>query len=155
MKQVEIFTDGSCLGNPGPGGIGILLRYQGHEKTLSQGYFQTTNNRMELRAVIIALQRLKEPCQVQLHSDSQYMKNGITQWIFSWKQKGWKTANGKSVKNQDLWQQLDSEIRRHQIEWCWVKGHAGHRENEICDELAKAGANAPTQADEGYQVEAD
>ena len=155
MKQVEIFTDGSCLGNPGPGGIGILLRYQGHEKTLSQGYFQTTNNRMELRAVIIALQRLKEPCQVQLHSDSQYMKNGITQWIFSWKQKGWKTANGKSVKNQDLWQQLDSEIRRHQIEWCWVKGHAGHRENEICDELAKAGANVPTQADEGYQVEAD
>ena len=83
------------------------------------------------------------------------MKNGITQWIFSWKQKGWKTANGKSVKNQDLWQQLDSEIQRHQIEWCWVKGHAGHRENEICDELAKAGANAPTQADEGYQVEAD
>ena len=155
MKQVEIFTDGSCLGNPGPGGIGILLRYQGHEKTLSQGYFQTTNNRMELRAVIIALQRLKEPCQVQLHSDSQYMKNGITQWIFSWKQKGWKTANGKSVKNQDLWQQLDSEIQRHQIEWCWVKGHAGHRENEICDELAKAGANVPTQADEGYQVEAD
>ena len=155
MKQVEIFTDGSCLGNPGPGGIGILLRYQGHEKTLSQGYFQTTNNRMELRAVIIALQRLKEPCQVQLHSDSQYMKNGITQWIFSWKQKGLKTANGKAVKNQDLWQQLDSEIRRHQIEWCWVKGHAGHRENEICDELAKAGANVPTQADEGYQVEAD
>ena len=155
MKQVEIFTDGSCLGNPGPGGIGILLRYQGHEKTLSQGYFQTTNNRMELRAVIIALQRLKESCHVQLHSDSQYMKNGITQWIFSWKQKGWKTANGKSVKNQDLWQQLDSEIRRHQIEWCWVKGHAGHRENEICDELAKAGANVPTQADEGYQVEAD
>lgn len=153
MKLVEIFTDGSCLGNPGKGGIGILLRYKGTEKTLSKGYFQTTNNRMELRAVIEALAMLKEPCRVQLHSDSQYMKNGITQWIFSWRQKGWKTANGKPVKNQDLWMALDSEIQRHQIEWAWVKGHSGHRENEICDELAKAGANDPTLEDIGYEPE--
>lgn len=153
MKKVDIFTDGSCLGNPGKGGIGILLRYNQHEKTVSRGYFQTTNNRMELRAVIEALAMLKEPCQVCLHSDSQYMKNGITKWIFSWKQKGWKTASGGAVKNQDLWQALDREIVRHQIEWAWVKGHSGHRENEICDELAKQGANNPTLEDVGYVAE--
>ncbi|WP_294088216.1 ribonuclease HI [uncultured Actinobacillus sp.] len=153
MKQVEIFTDGSCLGNPGKGGIGILLRYNRHEKTVSQGYFQTTNNRMELRAVIEALAMLKEPCQVHLHSDSQYMKDGITKWIFNWKRNNWKTANGKAVKNQDLWIALDAEIQRHKMEWHWVKGHAGHRENEICDELAKAGANNPTLEDIGYNAE--
>ena len=144
MKQIEIFTDGSCLGNPGPGGLGVLLRYQQHEKTLSQGFFQTTNNRMELRAVIVALNALKEPCQVSLYSDSQYMKNGITQWIQNWKRNQWKTSQGKAVKNQDLWIALDEAIQKHQIHWHWVKGHSGHRENEICDILAKQGAMHPT-----------
>ncbi|QIW16411.1 ribonuclease HI [Pasteurellaceae bacterium RH1A] len=151
MKLVEIFTDGSCLGNPGKGGIGILLRYKGLEKTKSQGYFQTTNNRMELRAVIEALNMLKEPCQVRLHSDSQYMQNGIQKWIFNWRKNNWKTANKQPVKNQDLWIALDEAISRHQVEWTWVKGHSGHRENELCDELAKAGANNPTLDDVGYE----
>ncbi|WP_373820139.1 ribonuclease HI [Glaesserella sp.] len=152
MKQVEIFTDGSCLGNPGKGGIGILLRYKGKEKTVSSGYFLTTNNRMELRAVIEALSLLKEPCQVILHSDSQYVKNGIQQWIFSWKKNNWKTSSNKPVKNQDLWMLLDDSIKRHKMEWRWVKGHDGHRENEICDQLAKAAANSPTLDDDGYQL---
>ncbi|WP_373777364.1 ribonuclease HI [Glaesserella sp.] len=152
MKQVEIFTDGSCLGNPGKGGIGILLRYKGKEKTVSNGYFLTTNNRMELRAVIEALSLLKEPCQVILHSDSQYVKNGIQQWIFSWKKNNWKTSSNKPVKNQDLWMLLDDSIKRHKMEWRWVKGHDGHRENEICDQLAKAAANSPTLDDDGYQL---
>lgn len=153
LKQIEIFTDGSCLGNPGAGGIGILLRYKQHEKQISQGFFQTTNNRMELRAVIIALNSLTEPCFVILHSDSQYMKNGITQWIFNWKKNNWKASSGKAVKNQDLWRLLDQAIQRHQIEWRWVKGHSGHRENEICDQLAKQGAENPTLEDVGYQAE--
>lgn len=151
MKLVEIFTDGSCLGNPGPGGIGILLRYQGKEKQISQGYYLTTNNRMELRAVIDALNALKEPCQVRLHSDSQYMKNGIQKWIFNWKKNNWKTSNKTPVKNQDLWIALDQAMSRHQVDWQWVKGHSGHRENEICDQLAKAGANNPAFDDHGYQ----
>ena len=153
QKQIEIFTDGSCLGNPGQGGIGILLCYKQHEKQISKGYFLTTNNRMELLAVIEALNTLKEPCTVKLHSDSQYMKNGITQWIFNWKKNNWKTSNNKAVKNQDLWIQLDQAIRKHQIQWQWVKGHSGHRENEICDELAKRGAENPTLEDTGYQPE--
>lgn len=153
LKQIEIFTDGSCLGNPGAGGVGILLRYKQHEKQISQGFFQTTNNRMELRAVIIALNSLTEPCSVILHSDSQYMKNGITQWIFNWKKNNWKASSGKAVKNQDLWRLLDQAIQRHQIEWHWVKGHSGHRENEICDQLAKQGAENPTLEDVGYQAE--
>lgn len=151
LKTVEIFTDGSCLGNPGKGGIGIVLRYRGREKTVSQGYFQTTNNRMELRAVIEALNLLKEPCRVLLHSDSQYMKNGIQKWIFNWKRNNWRTSDNKAVKNQDLWQALDLATARHDIEWQWVKGHSGHRENELCDELAKASANQPTLVDEGYE----
>lgn len=150
MKLVEIFTDGSCLGNPGKGGIGILLRYQGREKQISQGYFLTTNNRMELLAVIEALNALKEPCRVQLHSDSQYMQNGIQKWIFNWKKNNWKTSDKKPVKNQDLWIALDNAIQRHQVEWQWVKGHSGHYENEICDQLAKQGANNPTLEDSGY-----
>jgi len=153
QKHIEIFTDGSCLGNPGAGGIGALLRYKQHEKTLSKGYFNTTNNRMELRAVIEALQSLKEPCNITLWSDSQYMKNGITQWIFNWKKNHWKTSAGKPVKNQDLWGMLDQLIQQHKIDWRWVKGHAGHRENEICDELAKQGAEHPTLEDVGYQPE--
>ncbi len=151
MKLVEIFTDGSCLGNPGPGGIGILLRYQGKEKQISQGYHLTTNNRMELRAVIDALNALKEPCQVRLHSDSQYMKNGIQKWIFNWKKNNWKTSNKTPVKNQDLWIALDQAMYRHQVDWQWVKGHSGHTENEICDQLAKAGANNPALDDYGYR----
>ncbi|MDH2925501.1 ribonuclease HI [Nicoletella semolina] len=153
MKQVEIFTDGSCLGNPGKGGIGILLRYKGQEKTLSQGYRLTTNNRMELQAVITALSQLKEPCQVKLYSDSQYMKKGIGQWIFNWKKNNWQTSNKKPVKNKDLWLALDKVISSHQLEWCWVKGHSGHRENEICDELARCAAENPSLEDIGYQLE--
>lgn len=151
MKRVEIFTDGSCLGNPGKGGIGVLLRYKGHEKTLSKGFQLTTNNRMELLAVIEALSLLKEQCQVVLASDSQYMKNGIQKWMHNWKRNNWQTSNKTPVKNQDLWIRLDKAIAPHQLEWQWVKGHSGHHENEICDELARTAANNPTLVDEGYQ----
>lgn len=147
MKHIEIFTDGSCLGNPGQGGFGAILRYGRHEKELSEGFFLTTNNRMELLAVIRALQALKEPCAVSLYSDSQYMKQGITQWIHQWKKNGWR--NGK-IKNQDLWQALDQAIAPHKIDWHWVKGHSGHVENERCDVLARTAANNPTSEDTGY-----
>ncbi|MCG3730547.1 ribonuclease HI [Vibrio cincinnatiensis] len=150
-KQVEIFTDGSCLGNPGPGGYGVVLRYKQVEKTLSKGYRLTTNNRMEMLAAVVALQILKEPCEVILTTDSQYVRQGITQWIHNWKQRGWKTADKKPVKNADLWQKLDKETARHHVEWRWVKGHAGHRENEMCDELARTAAENPTEEDHGYQ----
>ncbi|MGR5066377.1 ribonuclease HI [Photobacterium sp. DNB22_13_2] len=151
-KQVEIFTDGSCLGNPGPGGYGTVLRYKQHEKELNDGFFMTTNNRMELLAAIVGLASLKEPCQVDLTTDSQYVRQGITQWIHNWKKRGWKTAEKKPVKNADLWQRLDNETQRHQVSWHWVKGHAGHPENERCDELARAAAESPTQDDTGYQA---
>ncbi|SMY38811.1 ribonuclease HI [Photobacterium andalusiense] len=151
MKQVEIFTDGSCLGNPGPGGYGTVLRYKQHEKELSGGYFITTNNRMELLAAIMGLASLKQPCQVDLTTDSQYVRQGITQWIHNWKKRGWQTADKKPVKNADLWQQLDQETQRHQVQWHWVKGHAGHPENERCDVLARTAAENPTQQDTGYQ----
>ncbi|MCG9678008.1 ribonuclease HI [Vibrio sp. Isolate24] len=150
-KQVEIFTDGSCLGNPGPGGYGIVLRYKQVEKTLAKGYALTTNNRMEMMATIVALQTLKEPCEVILTTDSQYVRQGITQWIHNWKKRDWKTADKKPVKNADLWKALDAETARHTIDWRWVKGHAGHRENEMCDELARAAAENPTEEDTGYQ----
>ncbi|EKO3707094.1 ribonuclease HI [Vibrio metschnikovii] len=150
-KQVEIFTDGSCLGNPGPGGYGVVLRYKKTEKTLSKGYRLTTNNRMEMLAAVIALQSLKEPCDVILTTDSQYVRQGITQWIHNWKQRGWKTADKKPVKNSDLWQALEKETARHQVDWRWVKGHAGHRENEMCDQLARSAAENPTEDDVGYQ----
>ncbi|OBU25744.1 ribonuclease HI [Photobacterium kishitanii] len=151
MKQVEIFTDGSCLGNPGPGGYGTVLRYKQHEKELSGGYLMTTNNRMELLAAIMGLASLKQPCSVDLTTDSQYVRQGITQWIHNWKKRGWQTADKKPVKNADLWQQLDLETQRHQVQWHWVKGHAGHPENERCDVLARTAAENPTQADTGYQ----
>ncbi|MGF1727263.1 ribonuclease HI [Photobacterium nomapromontoriensis] len=151
-KQVEIFTDGSCLGNPGPGGYGTVLRYKQHEKELSGGFFMTTNNRMELLAAIVGLASLKESCQVDLTTDSQYVRQGITQWIHNWKKRGWKTADKKPVKNADLWQRLDTETQRHQVSWHWVKGHAGHPENERCDELARSAAESPTEDDIGYQA---
>ncbi|MFV0449841.1 MAG: ribonuclease HI [Vibrio sp.] len=152
-KQVEIFTDGSCLGNPGPGGYGVVLRYKNNEKTLAKGYKLTTNNRMEMLAAVVALQTLKESCHVILTTDSQYVRQGITQWIHNWKKRNWKTSANKPVKNADLWQALDKETARHQIDWHWVKGHAGHRENEMCDELARAAAENPTEEDVGYQPE--
>jgi len=149
-KQVEVFTDGSCLGNPGPGGYGIVLRYRHVEKQLAKGYTLTTNNRMEMMAAVVALNTLKEPCQVILTTDSQYVRQGITQWIHNWKKRGWKTSDKKPVKNADLWQALDHEASRHIIDWRWVKGHAGHRENEICDEIARTAAETPTNVDDGY-----
>jgi len=138
-KRVEIYTDGACKGNPGPGGWGALLRYNDTEKELYGGEAETTNNRMELSAVIFALKALKQNCEVLITTDSQYVKNGITQWIANWKRKGWKTASRKPVKNQDLWQLLDAEVAKHSIEWAWVKGHSGHPENELADELANRG----------------
>ena len=128
MKEVEIFTDGACRGNPGPGGWGALLRFRGLEKQLYGAELETTNNRMELRAAIEALKALKEPCRVVLTTDSVYVKNGITSWLDGWKQKGWKTAGRKPVKNVDLWQALDAQNQRHQVQWHWVKGHSGHRD---------------------------
>lgn len=139
MKHVEIFTDGACKGNPGPGGWGALLRFGEVERELFGGEPETTNNRMELLAAIEALRALKEPCAVTLTTDSIYVKNGITQWLEGWKKKGWKTAGRKPVKNIDLWRALDEQNQRHQVHWAWVKGHSGHRENEIADQLANRG----------------
>ena len=139
MKQVEVFTDGACKGNPGPGGWGALLRYGEVERELFGGEPDTTNNRMELQAAIEALKALSESCEVSLTTDSVYVKNGITQWLEGWKKKGWKTAARKPVKNVDLWQALDEQNQRHQVQWFWVKGHSGHRENEIADQLANRG----------------
>lgn len=153
LKQVEIFTDGSCLSNPGPGGYGAILRYGAHEKEFSAGFYMTTNNRMEMMAAIVALEALTQPCAITLSTDSQYVRQGITSWIHNWKKRGWKTADKKPVKNVDLWQRLDSALNRHEIHWKWVKGHAGHVENERCDELARSAAGKPSQADVGYQAE--
>ncbi len=139
MKRVELFTDGACKGNPGPGGWGVVLRYGQVEKTLFGGELNTTNNRMELLAAISGLQALKEPCHVVITTDSQYVRKGITEWIENWKKNGWRTSAKSPVKNVDLWQQLDQEQSRHQLEWHWVKGHAGHRENELADQLANKG----------------
>lgn len=139
MKNIEVFTDGACKGNPGPGGWGALLRFNGHEKSLYGGEANTTNNRMELTAAIEALRAIKERCVVDLTTDSQYVRQGITEWITSWKARGWKTASKQPVKNVDLWQQLDALIQQHEVRWHWVKGHSGHRENEIADQLANQG----------------
>ena len=139
MKQIEIFTDGACRGNPGPGGWGALLRYNGVERELYGGEKDTTNNRMELSAAIEGLKSLKERCKVTLTTDSVYVKSGITEWLEGWKRRNWKTAAKKPVKNVDLWQALDEQNQRHEVEWHWVKGHSGHRENDIADELANRG----------------
>ena len=151
MKKINLYTDGSCLNNPGPGGYGVILKYKEHVKELSCGYLQTTNNRMEIMAVIAGLEQLKEPCSVTVTSDSQYVKNGITSWINVWKRNGWMTSNKKPVKNKDLWQRLDAACQKHLVEWEWVKGHAGHAENERCDELARAAASGEgKQEDTGF-----
>jgi ribonuclease HI len=139
---VEIYTDGACKGNPGPGGWGALLRYNGKEKELFGGAVDTTNNRMELQAVIAGLQALTRPCRVVVYTDSQYVKNGISEWIHNWKKRGWKTASKEPVKNADLWQLLDQCRERHEVEWRWVKGHAGHAFNERADALANRGVES-------------
>jgi ribonuclease HI len=133
-----IFTDGACSGNPGPGGWGAILTYGAHRKELSGGECETTNNRMELMAAIAALEALRRPSAVELTTDSSYLKDGITKWIHGWKRNGWRTADRKPVKNVDLWQRLDAAQARHEITWHWIKGHAGHAENERADELARA-----------------
>lgn len=138
MKTVEIFTDGACSGNPGPGGWGAILRHNGTEKELSGGEPETTNNRMELMAAIEALSALKQPCRVELYTDSVYVRDGIRSWIHGWKKNGWKTAAKKPVKNAELWQALDEARSRHDVHWHWIKGHAGHPENERADALARA-----------------
>ncbi len=138
-EVVKIYTDGACKGNPGPGGWGALLHYKGHEKELSGGEQETTNNRMELMAVIRALESLKRPSEVLITTDSQYVMKGMTEWIKNWKRNGWRTAAKKQVKNADLWQELDSFVKQHQVKWAWVKGHSGHAENERADDLANLG----------------
>ncbi|MBC2665594.1 ribonuclease HI [Novosphingobium flavum] len=142
MNTVEIFTDGACKGNPGPGGWGAILRTGEHEKELSGGEAQTTNNRMELMGAIMALKALKRPCKVSLHTDSKYVIDGITSWIFGWQRNGWKNAAKKPVANAELWQELIEAKKPHQVEWIWVKGHDGHPENERADKLASDAALA-------------
>ena len=145
INIVHIFTDGACKGNPGPGGWGAILKYGDHEKELNGYSPETTNNIMELTAVIEALKSLTRPCKIILTTDSNYVKNGITEWIHGWKKKGWKTATKKPVKNKDYWQLLDAEVQRHHIEWKWVKGHSGHPENERADELANEAVEANSE----------
>lgn len=151
MKQVEIYTDGSCLGNPGPGGYGAVIIFNQHRKEISQGFIHTTNNRMELLAAIEALAALQEKCTIALTTDSQYVKNGINQWIKNWKKNGWRTSDRKPVKNADLWKRLDIEVHRHDVKWHWVKGHSGHPENERCDDLARNAAESNNRLpDDGF-----
>ena len=140
---VDVYTDGACKGNPGPGGWGALLRFEGKERELFGGEAETTNNRMELVAVIEALSALKRPCHVRLHTDSRYVQQGITAWIENWKRRGWRTADNKPVKNVDLWKRLDHLAAGHEVHWIWVKGHAGHDGNERADALANRGVESP------------
>lgn len=142
MMTVEVYTDGACRGNPGPGGWGAVLRYGNHERELFGGEAQTTNNRMEMTAVIRSLQALKRECRVVVTTDSMYVKQGITQWLQGWKRRGWRKADKSPVKNVDLWKQLDELVSSHHVEWRWVKGHSGHAENERADQLANRGIDA-------------
>jgi ribonuclease HI len=146
MPEVDIFTDGACSGNPGPGGWGAILRYGEVEKEFRGGEKLTTNNRMELMAAIQGLEALKRPCEVRIHTDSQYLRDGITRWIHAWKARGWRTADNKPVKNLDLWQRLEAAAAPHRVSWIWVRGHAGHPENERADALARAGLEAARRA---------
>lgn len=139
-KAVQVHTDGACLGNPGPGGWGALLRWRGIERELAGGDPATTNNRMELMAAIAALETLREPCDVVLHTDSQYVRQGITEWMANWVRRGWKTSGGDPVKNRDLWERLHAAAQRHAVDWRWVKGHSGDPDNERVDQLARAAA---------------
>lgn len=145
MKHVQIYTDGACRGNPGPGGWGAILRYGSHEKIISGSEMHTTNNRMELMAAIQALKALSEMCKIEIHTDSQYVKKGITEWITGWKKRGWRKPDKSPVKNADLWEMLDAETNRHQINWHWVKGHSGHPENELADKVANEAIDALLQ----------
>lgn len=137
MKKIGIHTDGSCLGNPGPGGWAALMRYNDHERELSGGEAQTTNNRMELMAAIMALESLTQPCDITLFIDSQYVRQGITEWMANWVRRGWKTSGGDPVKNRDLWERLHAAVQQHKIDWRWVKGHSGDPDNERVDVLAR------------------
>ncbi|MGB0748044.1 MAG: ribonuclease HI [Magnetospiraceae bacterium] len=148
-NMVQLFTDGACLGNPGPGGWAALLRWNGTEKELSDYALETTNNRMELQAVIEGLRALKRPVPVHIHTDSRYVMDGITQWIVGWKRNGWRTAAKKPVKNAELWQELEAALAPHTVTWTWVKGHAGHAENERVDDLAREAAKTAKQLLEG------
>ncbi|HEX5125887.1 MAG TPA: ribonuclease HI [Rhodocyclaceae bacterium] len=154
METIDIYTDGACSGNPGPGGWGAILRVGLHEKELWGGEPLTTNNRMELTAVLRALAALKRPVSVRVFTDSQYVQKGISEWIHSWKARGWKTAAKEPVKNEDLWRALDAQAAIHQVKWLWVKGHAGHPENERADALARKGANAARQAGRAIEFDA-
>lgn len=140
MKRVQLITDGACLGNPGPGGWAYILRYGEHKREMSGSERATTNNRMELRAAIEGMRALREPCEVEVVTDSEYLKNGITKWIHGWKRNGWKTASKKPVVNQDLWTELDQAASHHRVVWTWTKGHADHGDNNRCDELATQAA---------------
>ncbi|WP_370545296.1 ribonuclease HI [Glaciecola sp. MH2013] len=154
MKKLTIYTDGSCLGNPGPGGYGALLIFNKHKKRISKGFKLTTNNRMELLAPIVALNSLTERCDVAIYTDSQYVKNGINQWIHNWKKNGWKTKDKKAVKNADLWKKLDEAVNQHEVEWHWVKGHSGQAENEEVDDLAReAASGSKLDVDTEYEKE--
>ena len=146
MKKVQIITDGSCIGNPGPGGWACILRFGGQEREMYGSEPRTTNNRMELRAAVEGLRALKEPCQVEIVTDSNYVKHGITEWIHKWKRNGWRSG-GQAVKNQDLWHELDEQVSRHHVHWEWTKGHASHADNNRCDELAQAAARGQLASD--------
>jgi ribonuclease HI len=139
-EKITIYTDGSCLGNPGKGGWGAVMIYNNHQKNFSGSQEETTNNRMEIKAVIEALKNIKKPKEIQIYTDSKYVQNGITSWIFNWKKNGWKSSNRKPVKNIDLWQELDNLVQKYQISWHWVKGHDGDKYNEIADQLARKAA---------------
>ena len=147
MKKVQVITDGACLGNPGPGGWAAILRYREHKKEMWGSEPHTTNNRMELRAAIEALRALKEGCEAEVVTDSEYLKNGISTWIRGWKRNGWITKTGKPVVNQDLWKALDEQVERHHTAWTWTKGHASHEDNNRCDELASRAAREQSKSD--------